>query len=53
MYFRNKIDVISHQGDDIDATSLWHGKTGGELTLVDDDLYATITHDDTNFEEAC
>lgn len=44
MYYRNSIDVISKEGIEVEAQSLWQLKNQ-TLVLVDDDQYAT--HDVT------
>ena len=38
--YRNSVDVISIEGIEVDAGSLWELKEG-LLVLVDDDQYAT------------
>ena len=43
-YYRNSIDVISKEGIEVEAQSLWELKNK-RLVLVDDDQYAT--HDFT------
>ncbi|WP_417237183.1 MULTISPECIES: hypothetical protein [Flavobacteriaceae] len=40
IYYRNSIDVISKEGIEVEAQSLWQLKNQ-ILVLVDDDQYAT------------
>lgn len=49
-YFRNKIQLTSKEGIEVDRGSLWIQKDKKELILVDDDQYAT-TELSTEFVE--
>lgn len=40
MYYRNKTDLTSIEGVEVEAESLWQQKTD-VLVLVDDDQYVT------------
>lgn len=40
--------IISYEGEEVDADSLWHKK--GELMILDDDdRYVTSAHDEKKF----
>ena len=47
-YYRNRIEIISFEGEIIDADSLWEIK-GELMVLVDDDRYASTPYDEKNF----
>ena len=47
-YYRNRIEIISFEGEIIDADSLWE-KKGELMVLVDDDRYASTPYDEKNF----
>ena len=47
-YYRNRIEIISFEGEIIDADSLWE-KKGELMVLVDDDRYASTQYDEKNF----
>ena len=47
-YYRNRIEIISFEGEIIDADSLWE-KKGELMVLVDDDRYASIPYDEKIF----
>lgn len=41
--YRNSVDLVSIEGIEVDAGSLWQLKDG-LMVLVDDDQYVTHTH---------
>ena len=47
-YYRNRIEIISFEGEMIDADSLWQ-KKGELMVLVDDDRYASTPYDENKF----
>lgn len=47
-YYRNRIEIISFEGEIVDADSLWE-KKGELMVLVDDDRYASTAYDKTKF----
>ena len=47
-YYRNRIEIISFEGEIIDADSLWE-KKGELMVLVDDDRYASAPYDEKKF----
>ena len=47
-YYRNRIEIISFEGEIIDADSLWE-KKGELMVLVDDDRYASTPYDEKKF----
>lgn len=47
-HFRNTIDVVSDQGIEVDAQSLWL-KKDNTMILVDDDQYVTLPYS-THFQ---
>lgn len=51
MYYRNEIDLISHEGIEVEAGSLWM-KKGELMVLVDEDEYITTVYDDKSFSPA-
>ena len=51
MYYRNEIDLISHEGVEVDAGSLWL-KKGELMILVDEDEYVTTAYDENIFNPA-
>lgn len=51
MQYRNIKDLISIEGIEVEAGSLWERDTNNILILVDDDQYAS-SQLDNNFEEA-
>lgn len=51
MYYRNEIDLISHEGGEVDAGSLWL-KKGELMILVDEDEYVTTAYDENIFNPA-
>lgn len=53
MHYRNNADLLSSEGLEIEATSLWLLQEDHEtLVLVDDDMYASHPLDLTKFEKA-
>ena len=47
-YYRNRIEIISFEGEIIDADSLWEKKRE-LMVLVDDDRYASAPYDEKKF----
>lgn len=47
-FYRNKEDIISFEGEHIDADSLWK-KNGELMVLVDEDRYASAPFDEKKF----
>lgn len=50
MYYRNKINVVSYEGIEVEVESLWKRK-GELMVLVDDDQYVTYPYSETKFYE--
>lgn len=48
MHYRNKINVISYEGIEVEVESLWIRK-GELMVLVDDDQYITYPYSETKF----
>ncbi len=48
MHYRNKINVISYEGIEVEVESLWKRK-GELMVLVDDDQYITYPYSETKF----
>ena len=52
MYYRNLEDLISLEGIEVEAGSLWKlERNGKRLVLVDDDQYCSAPMDQSKFEE--
>lgn len=48
MYYRNKINIVSYEGIEVEVESLWKRK-GELMVLVDDDQYVTFPFSETKF----
>ena len=48
MYYRNKIALISYEGIEVEAASLWKRK-GELMVLVDEDQYVTFPYSESTF----
>ncbi|HCZ8394887.1 TPA: hypothetical protein O4D88_001318 [Elizabethkingia anophelis] len=51
MYYRNKIDISSYEGIEVDAGALWL-KKGELMILVDEDEHITTAYDKNVFDPA-
>ncbi|WP_153301316.1 MULTISPECIES: hypothetical protein [Elizabethkingia] len=51
MYYRNKIDISSYEGIEVDAGALWL-KKGELMILVDEDEHVTTAYDESVFDPA-
>lgn len=47
-HYRNKINLISYEGIEVEVESLWIRK-GELMVLVDDDQYVTFPYSETKF----
>ncbi len=47
-HYRNKIDILSHEGILVETESLWV-RRGQLMVLVDEDQYATFPYSETKF----
>jgi len=53
MYYRNIYDLISSEGIEVEAGSLWRNSPNGKkLFLVDEDQFASTALDESNFKNA-
>lgn len=48
MYYRNKINIVSYEGIEVEVESLWKRK-GELMVLVDDDQYVTYPYSEGKF----
>ncbi len=48
IHYRNKINLISYEGIEVDVESLWIRK-GELMVLIDDDQYVTAPFSETKF----
>jgi len=48
-HYRNSYDLISSEGIEVEAGSLWELQSDNLLVLVDDDQYASYYLDDEKF----
>lgn len=48
VHYRNKINIISYEGIEVEVESLWIRK-GELMVLIDDDQYVTAPHSESKF----